>query len=136
MDAEGGTPMLFEIEFLAVGEASRAGDAIVVRYGELNDYKLMVIDGGAADTGKDLVSHLKEQFGQNVSLEHVLLTHSDADHASGLRELLREIPTNYVWAHVPWALAVEALPLFIGNWTKDEWHSDKRQGESCGGVKC
>ena len=104
--------MLFEIEFLAVGEASRAGDAIVVRYGELNDYRLMVIDGGTADTGKDLVSHLKGQFGENVALEHVLLTHSDADHASGLRELLREIPTTYVWAHAPWALAVDALPLF------------------------
>ena len=111
--------MLCEIEFLAVGEASRAGDAIVVRYGEENAYKLMVIDGGTADTGEKLVAHFKEQYGESVVLEHVLLTHSDADHASGLREVLREIPAKYVWMHVPWLLAPDAIHLFKKNWTKD-----------------
>ncbi len=40
-----------EIEFLAVGKASKAGDAIIVRYGEVNQYKLMVVDCGMNDTG-------------------------------------------------------------------------------------
>ncbi len=53
--------MLCEVEFLAVGEGCRAGDAIVVRYGEINDFKSMVVEGGTADAGKALVSHLKEK---------------------------------------------------------------------------
>lgn len=44
--------MKCEIEFLAVGDASKAGDAIVVRYGETDNYELMVVDGGTADTGE------------------------------------------------------------------------------------
>ncbi len=112
--------MLCEIEFLAVGEGSRAGDAIIVRYGELDDYRLMVIDGGNADTGKTMVAHLREQFGKNVTLEHVVLTHSDADHASGLREVLREIPTANVWLHLPWRLSADAIHLFKSKkWTED-----------------
>ena len=50
-----------EVEFLAVGDGSRAGDAIAVRYGDVNDYKLMIVDGGTADTGEAIVAHLKAQ---------------------------------------------------------------------------
>ncbi len=101
-----------EIEFLAVGDASRAGDCIVIRYGEVHDYRLMVVDGGTAATGEQLVAHLKTQFGQNVRVEHVVLTHSDADHASGLRELFKEIPVANLWMHIPWLLCEEASHLF------------------------
>ncbi len=112
--------MLCEIEFLAVGDGCRAGDAIVVRYGDTTNYRLMVVDGGTAETGKDLVTHLKVQFGEQVALEHVVLTHSDADHASGLREVLREIPVSNVWLHIPWLLAEEACHLFKNkSWTKE-----------------
>jgi hypothetical protein len=111
--------MLCEIESLAVGDGSRAGDAIIVRYGEVHDFKLMVVDGGTADTGKTMVAHLKVQFGQHVRLEHVILTHSDADHASGLREVLREIPVANLWLHIPWLLSEEAIHLFKNkSWTK------------------
>lgn len=110
--------MLCEVEFLAVGDGSRAGDAIVVRYGEVNAYDLMVVDGGTSETGKEIVAHLKSQFGTNVSLSDVVLTHSDADHASGLREVLREIPVSNLWLHIPWLLAPEAIALFKNkNWT-------------------
>lgn len=112
--------MLCEIEFLPVGEGSRAGDAIVVRYGEENDYKLMVVDGGTADSGKELVTHIKRHFGEQVRLEHVVLTHSDADHASGLREVLRQIQVVNLWLHIPWLLSQDAIHLFQDkNWTKE-----------------
>jgi beta-lactamase superfamily II metal-dependent hydrolase len=101
--------MLCEIEFLAVGESSRAGDCIVARYGEIDDYKLMVVDGGTAETGESLVKHLRAQFGEDVQIEHVVLTHSDADHASGLRELIREMPVSNLWLHVPWLHAEETI---------------------------
>jgi beta-lactamase superfamily II metal-dependent hydrolase len=109
-----------EIEFLAVGAGSKPGDAIIVRYGEPNAYQLMLVDGGHAETGESLVSHLKKYFGNDVSLAHVVLTHSDADHASGLREVLREIPVGTLWLHIPWFLAEEARHLFKDKrWTND-----------------
>jgi beta-lactamase superfamily II metal-dependent hydrolase len=109
-----------EIEFLAVGDNTKAGDAIVVRYGEVNDYRLMLIDGGHAESGDNIVAHLKAHFGPSPILEHVVLTHSDADHASGLRNVLQQIKVNNLWLHVPWLLAEEARSLFGDKrWTKD-----------------
>jgi beta-lactamase superfamily II metal-dependent hydrolase len=108
-----------EIEFLAVGAGSKAGDAIIARYGEKKAYELMLIDGGTADTGDKIVAHLKKYFGQ-TALEHVLLTHSDADHASGLRTVLNEIPVKNLWLHLPWFLSADAIALFKDKrWTKD-----------------
>lgn len=112
--------MLCEIEFLAVGEASRAGDCAVIRYGDATNYELMLVDGGTADTGEALVKHLKKHFGDKVRLTHIVLTHSDNDHASGLREVLREIPVHNLWLHIPWLLAKEAVHLFKDTrWTAD-----------------
>jgi beta-lactamase superfamily II metal-dependent hydrolase len=104
--------MLCEIEFLPVGEGSRAGDAIVVRYGTLERSQLLVVDGGTADTGERLVAHLRGQFGPAVYVDDVVLTHSDIDHASGLRELIREIPVGRLWLHMPWVLGIDAKRYF------------------------
>lgn len=109
--------MKCEIEFLAVGDASCAGDAIVVRYGDEHSYELMLVDGGHAVTGRTLVDHLQRYFGKDVVLEHIVLTHSDADHASGLRTVLEEIPVRNVWLHIPWLLADPAF--FQGNWSEE-----------------
>jgi beta-lactamase superfamily II metal-dependent hydrolase len=109
-----------EIEFLAVGTGSKPGDAIVLRYGDVNAYHLMLIDGGKAETGDKIVAHLKKYFGPHAELEHVVLTHSDADHASGLRTVLKEIPVKNLWLHIPWFLSTEAVHLFNDKrWTPD-----------------
>ena len=84
-----------EIEFMPVGTGAKRGDAIVVRYGS-------------------------PALGAQVSLSHVVLTHPDADHASGLRTLLSEIPATRLWLHVPWAHAVVSKVYFAHkNWTND-----------------
>jgi beta-lactamase superfamily II metal-dependent hydrolase len=101
-----------EIEFLPVGSASKAGDAIVIRYGEPHDYRLMLVDGGHAETGEQVVAHLRRHYGSNPVLEHLALTHSDGDHASGLRTVLEQVTVRTLWLHAPWAFAGEALPLF------------------------
>ncbi|MGF6899717.1 ComEC/Rec2 family competence protein [Paraburkholderia sp. GAS348] len=112
--------MKCEIEFLPVGDASRAGDCIVVRYGEEDSYELMVIDGGTVDSGKNLVRHLRAHYGNDVTVSHAVLTHADADHASGMRELFAEIRVEKLWMHIPWRLASEAKHLFASkNWTKE-----------------
>jgi beta-lactamase superfamily II metal-dependent hydrolase len=106
-----------EIEFLAVGEASKAGDAVVVRYGEPNQYDIMVVDAGMSDTGIEMAEHLTKYFGESVVVEHAVLTHSDLDHACGYRELLQRIPVMNIWLHIPWLFSDYALSFFAGQWT-------------------
>lgn len=109
-----------EIEFLPVGEGEKAGDAIIVRYGEPTDYRLMLIDGGHEATGDAIVAHIRAEFGVYARLEHIVLTHSDADHASGLRTVLEQIPVDHLWLHIPWLLAEESRLLFANKgWTTD-----------------
>jgi len=109
-----------EIEFLPVGEKSRAGDAIVVRYGEENAYGLMLIDGGTEATGDEIIAHIRSNFGQNSYFNHVLLSHTDGDHASGLRDVLRQVRVVDLWLNIPWDFAQEAINLFSDKrWTVD-----------------
>jgi len=72
----------------------------------------MVVDGGNAESGKAMVTYLKTWFGPNVTLAHVVLTHSDADHATGLRDVLSELPVENLWLHIPWLHVQDALPFF------------------------
>ncbi|MCJ2109201.1 MBL fold metallo-hydrolase [Methylobacterium sp. E-041] len=121
--------MKCEIEFLPVGDASKAGDAIVIRYGEPHDYKLMLVDGGHATTGDQIVGHLRRFFGPGPVLEHVVLTHADGDHASGLRTVFEQIPVLNLWMHAPWLHAAEALPLFANKLTTGESLTRRIKGE-------
>jgi beta-lactamase superfamily II metal-dependent hydrolase len=107
-----------EIEFLPVGTGSKPGDAIVIRYGSEASYELMLVDGGTLDTGGEIVAHVRSNFGAQAMLTHVLLTHPDADHASGLRTVLSELPVKNLWLHVPWVHAAESKPYFANkNWS-------------------
>ncbi len=108
-----------EIEFLAVGEGSRPGDAIVIRYGSVDAYDLMIVDGGDAAAGERLVSHVQRRFA-NHAVSHVLLTHPDGDHASGLRAVVENLDVRHVWLHAPWAVAKSGRGLFKDpRWTED-----------------
>ncbi len=110
--------MKCEIEFLPVGQGSKPGDAIVVRYGEPNSYELVVVDGGTVDSGKAIVEHIRSEFGQQASVSHLVLTHPDGDHACGLREVLSGLPVRNLWLNPPWEFAGAALPYFANkNWT-------------------
>lgn len=107
-----------EIEFLPVGDGCKPGDAIVVRYGDVNSWELMVIDGGNLNSGKELVAHVKANFGSNAVISHAVVTHPDGDHASGMREVLEDLPVKNLWMHLPWQHAVAARPYFANkNWT-------------------
>lgn len=109
-----------EIEFMPVGSGAKAGDAIVIRYGAPSSYELIVVDGGTLDSGATLVAHLQSNFGPEAVISHVVLTHPDADHASGLRTLLKEMPVKNLWMHLPWRHAAASRPYFANkNWTDE-----------------
>jgi hypothetical protein len=44
----------YEVDFLAVGEGERSGDAIALRYGIDGDYTIHVVDGGDEAAGRAL----------------------------------------------------------------------------------
>src|SRR5262249_30899379 len=90
--------------------------------------ELMIVDGGNLDSGQLLVEHVRQQFGHNAVISHVVLTHSDIDHASGLREILRELPVANLWLHIPWLLAAESRYLFNDKrWTENGFRGKIKQ---------
>ncbi len=93
--------MNFEVEFLPVGEGEKNGDAIVVRYGEPGRYTIMVYDGGTQAAGNALVEHVKHHYRTDY-VDHVVNSHPDMDHASGLSVVLEELRVGTLWLHRPW----------------------------------
>jgi Metallo-beta-lactamase superfamily len=104
--------MKFEIEFRPVGEKSKAGDAIVVKYeSQPGYYQLMIIDGGTVESGQEVIAHIRKYF-PDAPISHALLTHSDTDHACGFREIIRELDVRNIWMHRPWEVARYLLPYY------------------------
>ena len=112
--------MDFEIEFFPVGDSAKAGDAIVARYGNNGQYAVSVIDGGTEDSGSAIVEHIRSVYGTTTVIDHVISSHPDTDHASGLRKILEALPVRNLWLHGVWHHAGEMLPYFEDKrWTKD-----------------
>jgi hypothetical protein len=97
--------MGYEVEFLPVGEAGSAGDAIVIRYGNLLanpvQQRVIVVDAGFAETGKVVVEHIRKYYKTNT-VDLVVSTHPDNDHVGGLYEVVTELKVGELWMHQPW----------------------------------
>ena len=97
--------MSYEIDFLAVGEESKSGDAIALRFGDFSniegDQKVVVIDGGFSDSGEKLLDSIKKHYGAD-KIDLVVSTHPDADHIGGLHYILDNAEVKELWMHKPW----------------------------------
>lgn len=100
----------FEIDFLGV-ETSKSGDAITMRYSVNNETGVHVVDGGYLDTGDQIVEHLKKYYG-TTTIDHVVLTHPDRDHANGLRKVLEQCTVRNLWINRPWIYADQLIDRF------------------------
>ena len=106
--------MGYEVDFLAVGEGEKSGDAITIRAGDLRNpspiYRpaVIVIDGGFAKNGEEIVSRIK-QNDPNKHVDLVVSTHPDADHISGLQTVLEECSVRALWMHLPWNYAGDKM---------------------------
>lgn len=114
---DGEDNMPFEIEFFPVGDASKAGDAMTVRYSDGQQYRILVIDGGTDETGEKIVAHIRKTYGSDAIVSDVICTHPDSDHACGLRAVLHDLKVERLWIHGLWYHASEILELFSGAWT-------------------
>ena len=95
--------MLYEIDFLPVGEGKKSGDAICLRYSENNGYTwyVGVIDGGTQEVGEKLCEHI-ERYYKTDKIDFLVCSHPDQDHASGLSVVLENLKINKVLMHCPW----------------------------------
>lgn len=101
----------YEIDFLPVGNGTRSGDAIAVRYGSPGNYKVMVYDGGTKESGQALVDHIKAYYGTE-RVDYVVNSHPDGDHASGLSIVLEQLEVGELWMHRPWEYSAEIRDYF------------------------
>jgi len=80
-----------KITFLDVGQ----GDSI---YFEFPDGKNMIVDGGPPQVGKYIIEPFLKDKGVN-SIDCVVLTHPDADHLSGLCDVIKNFKVGSVIAN-------------------------------------
>jgi beta-lactamase superfamily II metal-dependent hydrolase len=119
--------MAYEVDFLPVGDGGRSGDAIAVRFGNLNDPRqqyVVVIDGGFSDTGTELVKHIKTYY-KTTRVDLVISTHPDADHAAGLAVVLQEFRVGHLLMHRPWEHTQDIARMFRDGRVTDEGVEEK-----------
>jgi len=107
--------MGYEVDFLAVGDGEKSGDAIALRFGNLhgsrNEQFVAVIDGGTQESGKRLVEHIRAYYDTDY-VDLVVSTHPDADHVSGLKVVVEEMDVERIWMHQPWNHTEDIARLF------------------------
>ena len=106
--------MAYEIDFLAVGEGKRSGDAIALRYRQMDGspYNIHVIDGGDQAAGARMVDHIRKYYGNPSYIDAVVCTHGDDDHSSGLREVIKAFEVGGIWMNRPWRYAHLIIDAF------------------------
>ncbi|MFR9802570.1 ComEC/Rec2 family competence protein [Pseudonocardia sp. RS010] len=115
---------MFEIDMLPVESSTgpartKSGDAIALRFTTPTDIrpKIVIIDGGYRDNGKDLVDHIRQYYDTN-HVDLVISTHPDNDHISGLLVVLDELDVDELLIHQP-RLHVSNVSLFSNIETVD-----------------
>ena len=107
--------MPFEIDYIPVGDGERSGDAIVLRFGNLdgprNEQKVVVIDGGFQKAAENMIEHVGSYYGTS-EVDLVISTHPDFDHISGLNTILENMGVKALLMHKPWDHAQEIRGLF------------------------
>lgn len=97
----------FEIDFLPVGDSTRNGDAICIRWGyNLSDDEnrkqfVMVVDGGFADSGENVIAHIEKYYKAN-QIDVLVNTHPHADHLNGLEKVVDKCKVKCLIMHQPW----------------------------------
>ena len=102
----------FEIDFLPVGEKSKSGDAILFRYKEGGEYKIILIDGGhrkseGEKTSDKILEHMRKYYYPEASynaemrIDHIICSHPDSDHVGGLQEIMEQCDVGTLWINNP-----------------------------------
>ena len=101
----------FEIDFLDV-ESKKSGDAIPIRYSIDGVIRIHIIDGGFQDTGDKIIDHINTYYDNPSTIDAVIVSHSDGDHAGGLQKVLETFYVSELWMLRPWLYADELIDRF------------------------
>src|SRR6266487_3574756 len=91
---------MHELDFLKVGTEEKSGDAIALRFPYQGRWVIVVVDGGFADSGAELVGHIRRWYETN-HVDLVISTHPDADHITGLTPVLEQLDVDELLIHLP-----------------------------------
>ena len=121
----------YEIDFLAVGDESKSGDAIALRfgnlYGERGEQAVVVIDGGFKDDGQKIIDFIKKYYDGTDTVDLVIATHPHGDHITGLETVLKKMNVKELWMHRPWE---ETHTNNISEWFTDRRVTDRSVREA------
>ena len=67
------------------------------------------------------MEHLHEHYGRDIIVHHMVVSHSDNDHAAGLIEVFKNFHVDNLWMNRPWLYAHEVIDHFHGNWSVEGW---------------
>jgi hypothetical protein len=118
--------MGYEIDFLPVDAGERSGDAIALRFGNLQpDYlnlwvtnqTVVVVDGGYHDAGTALVGHIQKYY-ETDYVDLAVSTHPDANHVNGLKVVLEQMRVGELFLHRPWLHAAELAGMIGQGFTE------------------
>ncbi|MDE0014436.1 MAG: MBL fold metallo-hydrolase [Candidatus Poribacteria bacterium] len=101
----------FEIDFLDV-DAKDSGDAIPLRYKIGDETRIHVTDGGFQKTGDKVVEHINKYYDDPDTIDAVIVSHPDGDHAGGVRTVLEEFEVSELWMLRPWDYVDELIDRF------------------------
>ena len=101
----------FEIDFLDV-EAKDSGDAIPLRYEIDGVTRIHITDGGFQKTGDKVVKHINKYYDDPDTIDAVIVSHPDGDHAGGLQTVLKEFEVSELWMLRPWLYVYELIDRF------------------------
>ena len=90
----------FEIDFLKVGPIYSSGDAILFRYREDGECKIILIDGGWKESSVTILNHMRNIY-KSDRIDHIVCSHPDADHIGGLEEVMNECKVGTLWINDP-----------------------------------
>ncbi|HIF9450630.1 TPA: ComEC/Rec2 family competence protein [Photobacterium damselae] len=93
--------MGYEIDFHAVGEESKSGDAISIRIKDDITQSVIVIDGGYKDNGPILADHIRKYYDTDI-IDLIISTHPDSDHINGLSYLIDNMQVKKLMISKPW----------------------------------
>ncbi|MBR1201048.1 hypothetical protein JQ574_34155 [Bradyrhizobium sp. AUGA SZCCT0158] len=111
--------MPLAVEFLPVGDSD--GDAILVQWGQENNYWLNLTDGGYASIGESVIEHIEEHYGSDITIHNMIVSHADNDHAAGLIPIFKRFKVGALWMNRPWLYAHEVIGDFHPNWKIANW---------------
>lgn len=99
-----GVNMAYEIDFVCTDDVVSNADAIAIRWKNADsdlDYHYGVYDGGYLATGEALCEHIKKYY-KTETLDFVVCSHPDQDHADGLQMVLENFKVNKLYMNCPW----------------------------------